>query len=229
MTLDCEQGTAFWHELRRGLVTASRCADVISTVRKKGEEAAARRNYRSELIVEILTGLTTESYVTREMQWGRGAGTLRARRLRNGAGRHGRDLRLRHPSRDSALRSLTRRLGRRGWDDSDQVPEYLYAFSLDALGVHSGRARGTDAGGAGVHRAAVERLRELRFEASEALQLYIRRFERNQALVTKLEAKVVQFNADLDAMLAELPQSSSSEGQPIVGLLDHTPDDEVEL
>ena len=59
------------------------------------------------------------------------------------------------------------------------------------------------------------------------LQLYIRRFHRNQALISKLEAHVVDFIADLEAMLAQLPQAG--EAQPIIGLLDEMPSDEMEF
>jgi hypothetical protein len=72
--VNCEQGSPTWREARCGMITASRCADVIATLKKRGkkdpEEAAARRNYRAELIAEILSGVPAEKYVTREMQWG---------------------------------------------------------------------------------------------------------------------------------------------------------------
>jgi hypothetical protein len=57
-----------WAAARCGLVTASRCADVIAMT-KKGE-AAVRRNYRTELIVEILTGRPYPQFVSQEMHWG---------------------------------------------------------------------------------------------------------------------------------------------------------------
>ena len=51
---EMEQGSEAWAQARCGLVTASRC-DAVIAVSKNGE-AAVRRNYRSELISEILTG-----------------------------------------------------------------------------------------------------------------------------------------------------------------------------
>jgi len=68
MTYTCEQRSAEWLALRAGKVTASRIADVLATI-KKGE-AAARKNYRTEIIVETLTGIPVEQYVTKEMEWG---------------------------------------------------------------------------------------------------------------------------------------------------------------
>jgi hypothetical protein len=67
--IDIEQGTAEWLALRVGKVTSSRICDVLATIQKKGE-AAARKNYRAEIVCEILTGVAVQEYVTREMQWG---------------------------------------------------------------------------------------------------------------------------------------------------------------
>ena len=69
MLVECEQGTAEWIKLRIGKVTGSRMADVLSEL-KKGGEAAARRNYRTEIICEVLTGSAVEHYVSPEMIWG---------------------------------------------------------------------------------------------------------------------------------------------------------------
>lgn len=64
-----QQGTAEWHQARLGKVTASRITDVMATL-KSGGEAASRKNYRAQLVVERLTGQPTESYTNVAMQWG---------------------------------------------------------------------------------------------------------------------------------------------------------------
>lgn len=66
--LDVEQGTDKWAQVRCGRITASRAADVIA-VTKKGE-AAARRDYRTEILVERLTNIPVAQYVSKEMLWG---------------------------------------------------------------------------------------------------------------------------------------------------------------
>lgn len=69
--LDHDQNTPEWLQARAGNVTASRVADVIAT-RKRGDgELAARKNYRIELIAEILKGRTADHFVTEEMQFGK--------------------------------------------------------------------------------------------------------------------------------------------------------------
>ena len=74
--VDCIHGSPEWFEARRGLVTASRCDDVIAVLKRKKKddgdkcETAQRKNYRMELAIEILTGRTWPQYVSKEMLWG---------------------------------------------------------------------------------------------------------------------------------------------------------------
>lgn len=63
-----EQGTAEWHLLRLGKVTASRIADVLS--KGKSGESASRTKYRTELVTQRLTGLPSESFTNAAMEWG---------------------------------------------------------------------------------------------------------------------------------------------------------------
>lgn len=67
--LECVQGSPEWLAARVGRVTGSRVCDVLAML-KKGGESAARRNYRYEIATEILTGLSVEHYITKEMEWG---------------------------------------------------------------------------------------------------------------------------------------------------------------
>ncbi len=57
---DIIQGTAEWHNLRLGKVTASRVADL--TAKTKTGWGASRHNYTAELLAERLTGVPAESY-----------------------------------------------------------------------------------------------------------------------------------------------------------------------
>lgn len=65
---DVIQGSAEWHALRCGKVTASRVADVIA--RTKSGWGASRANYMAELISERLTGQPAERFTNAAMQWG---------------------------------------------------------------------------------------------------------------------------------------------------------------
>lgn len=63
-----DQRTEEWSQARLGKVTASRLADVLATI--KTGEAAARANYRIELVAERLTGLRSPCFTSTAMQWG---------------------------------------------------------------------------------------------------------------------------------------------------------------
>ena len=63
-----EQGSEAWLQLRLGKITASRITDVIAQV--KSGEAAGRENYRIELVCERLTGKPTEGFTNAHMERG---------------------------------------------------------------------------------------------------------------------------------------------------------------
>lgn len=62
------QGTEAWFADRLGKLTASRMADVLARI--KSGEAASRANYRAELVAERLSGKRQESFTSKQMQWG---------------------------------------------------------------------------------------------------------------------------------------------------------------
>lgn len=63
------QGTPEWKQARAGRATGSRAADILATI--KSGEAAARRDYRIQLVTERLSGTPAEDgFVSKDMQWG---------------------------------------------------------------------------------------------------------------------------------------------------------------
>lgn len=67
--LEAEQRSAEWYSARAGRLTGSAAHALFKTVQKG--EAAARRDYRLQLVVERLTGKPQEDdYVNKEMQRG---------------------------------------------------------------------------------------------------------------------------------------------------------------
>lgn len=63
-----EQGSQAWLAIRLGKVTASRVADVVA--RTKSGWGASRANYMAELIAERLTNQAAPSFVSSAMNWG---------------------------------------------------------------------------------------------------------------------------------------------------------------
>jgi len=67
--LTTEQRTDGWFKARLGYFTASRAADMMATI--KSGEAAARRDLRTQLVLERITGVSQENgYVNADMQRG---------------------------------------------------------------------------------------------------------------------------------------------------------------
>lgn len=66
---ELRQGTDDWRLARCGRATASRFSDILATL-KSGGESASRRNYRADLVVERLTGVPADGFVSAEMRFG---------------------------------------------------------------------------------------------------------------------------------------------------------------
>lgn len=66
--MSAPQGTPEWLAERAGHVTASRIADVMAKV--KSGEAAARANYRAELVAQRLTGMIDQGFSSSAMERG---------------------------------------------------------------------------------------------------------------------------------------------------------------
>lgn len=63
------QGTDEWKSDRAGKATGSRASDILAKI--KTGEAAARRDYRVQLVTERLTGMPVENgFVSKDMEWG---------------------------------------------------------------------------------------------------------------------------------------------------------------
>lgn len=220
--IDCEQGSQMWAELRCGLVTASRCSDVIALT-KKGEETADRRSYRSELIVEILTGQPYPQYVSKEMQWGRDQEQY---------------ARAAYEMHSDVLVETC------GFVLHPAIPRF--GASPDGLVADDGliqiKCPNTTTHLAWMLAGTVptEHMPQMLAEMActgrswcdfvsfdprlpEHLQLFGRRFVRDQRMISSLEAEVAHFNAELDQVLSALPQKP----QGIVIAMERTDPDEL--
>lgn len=67
-SLDIEQGSDAWRQIRLGRVTASRVADVVA--KTKTGWGASRANYAAQLIAERLTGVVASTFTNAAMTWG---------------------------------------------------------------------------------------------------------------------------------------------------------------
>ena len=220
---EMEQGSEEWAQARCGLVTASRCPDVTA-VSKKGE-AAARRNYRSELISEILTNVPYPQYISQEMKWGieqepsaRVAYELKNDVLVETCGF------ILHPGVDRFGASPDGLVGEDGliqikcpntsthlaWMLSGSIPVEHMPQMLAEMSC--------------TQRAWCDFV-SYDPRLPEHLQLYVRRFSRDPKLIAVLEREVEHFNQELDELLAALPQKP----QGVVLSMDQVAEDEVQF
>lgn len=223
IVLDMEQGSQEWFQVRCGIVTASRCADVCA-MKKDGDERAERRDYRAEIISEILTGRPYPQFVTREMQWGIDQEP---------------NARLEYELRQGILVDTVGfvqhgEIDRFGCSPDGFVgDDGMVQFKCPTTATHLGWILG------GV--VPLEHMPQLLGELScnperqwidfasfdprmpEHLQLFVRRYYRDNKLIHALERNVRHFNAEVDQVLAALPQG----GQAVVISIDQVNQDEM--
>jgi hypothetical protein len=219
-----EQGSELWLQARCGLVTASRCSDVIAMT-KKGE-GAERRNYRYELICERLTGIPYPRYVSQEMQWG-----IDQEPFARAAYEMDRDVLVEtagfivHPRIAKFGASPDGLVGNDGmiqikcpttrthleWMLGGVIPTEHMPQMLGELSCNPER----------------EWIDFVSFDPRlpSHLQLFVRRFARNNGLISTLESEVVHFNYEIEETLASLPQAQ----QAVVLAMDRVAEDEVQF
>jgi hypothetical protein len=224
--LDCEQGSELWQQARCGLVTASRCGDVIDCYKsgaKKGQETAARASYRSELICEILTGFPYPQYVSQEMQWG-----IDQEPFARAAYEMERDVLVEtcgfvlHPDVARFGASPDGLVGEHGMIQIKCPKTSTHLGWMLAGGVPREHCPQMLAEMACTGRAWCDFVSfDPRLPAH--LQLFVRRFERHEPFILGLETEVVHFNREIENVLAALPQKP----QGIVLAMEHNDPDEL--
>jgi hypothetical protein len=220
--LNIEQGSDEWVQARVGLVTASRCGDVIDMT-KKGDESAHRRDYRSELICEILTGQPYPRLITREMQWG-----IDQEPFARAAYEMQRDVLV--ETRGFVVHPDIARFG--ASPDGLVGDDGLIQIKCPNTSTH---LRWMLAGTIPVEHMP-QMLAELACTGREwcdfvsydprlpaHLQLFVRRYQRDDAMIAALETEVVNFNAQIEQVLSALPQAP----QGVVLSMDQVAADEV--
>lgn len=192
----CAQGSPEWHLARCGVASASRFAAVMATI--KTGEAAERRNYRTDLIVERLTGRPLDAFTTAAMKQGierepcarqayesqtgnlvEEVGFCRLEALDAGASPDGLidddgGLEIKCPERSAHLRYLQQDM---------EPPEYTWQIQ----------------GGMWVTGRAWWDFVSFNPDFPEGLQLIVRRIKRNEEAIKKLAAEVEKFLCEVDA------------------------------
>jgi len=222
--LDCEQGSQMWAELRCGIVTASRTRDAFNTT-SKGVYTAERAKYQAEIVCEILTGQPYPHHVTKEMEWGRDQESF----ARAGYEME-RDVLV--ETCGFVLHPVIPRFGASpdglvGSDGLIQIKCPTTATHLSWLRAGTVPLEHTFQMTAEMACTARDWCDFVSFDPRmpEHLQLFVRRYDRNEKAIQSLEAEVEHFNREIDEIIAALP----GKPQGVVLSMDQPNDDEVQF
>ena len=202
-TADFPQSSPEWLGARAGKVTASRISDVLAKI--KSGEAAARRDYKAQIVAEILTGTPQESgYINAEMQWGldqepfaRGAYEVKIHVLVDQVGF------VIHPTIDRAGASPDGIVGTSGMVEIKCPKSATHISYLLGGGVPSTYQPQMLWQMACAERAWNDFV-SYDPRLPEHLQLFVCRLNRDDGRIREMEAEVALFLAEVDAMVAKL-------------------------
>lgn len=198
-----EQGTPEWHEQRRGKVTASRIEEVVAKT-KSGGYGASRANYMAELLAERLSGVVAESFTSKPMQWG-----IDHEPEARAAYEFYRDMAVTsagfvpHPSIRASGASPD------GYVGSEGLVEIKCPNTATHIDTLLGKPTGAGYISQMQWQMACTGRQWVDFASYDprlppALRLHVQRMNRNDALITELEAEVAKFLDELDAREAKL-------------------------
>lgn len=195
------QGSPEWLADRCGVASASRFAAIMATI--KSGESAERRNYRSDLLVERLTGKPLESFTTNAMKQGierepfarqayesrtgnlvEQVGFCRHDVIQAGASPDGLidddgGIEIKCPERSAHLRYLQQDM---------EPPEYAWQIQ----------------GGMWITGRQWWEFVSWNPDFPEHLQLIVRRIKRNEEAIAKLATEVKKFLAEVDAEMERI-------------------------
>lgn len=198
-----EQRSPEWFEARRGKVTSSRIADVMAKGRGS-QPSATRANYMAQLVAERLTGNVEESYTNTAMQWG--ADTEPQARLAYELGRNVSIAEVGfvdHPTIPMSGAS----------PDGLILDHGLVEIKCPNTATHIATLRGASIDGKYIKQMQWQMACTARawcdFISYDprlplALEMFVCRIERDDDMIREIEAEVLSFHADLDAMLEDL-------------------------
>lgn len=200
-----------WLKMRVGCVSASQVHKVMATVKDPKKQAAPRLNYRKRLVMEMLTGLTAETYVSPYMQSG-----LEVEPLARAAYEMERDVEVLHGGlfiHDSIPRFVASPDGRIGPDGLLEI-KYLTGVTTEAN--HLDLLMGAEipdeyqkqmlAQMACSGRKWVDFVSYQPAPMPKKLRMHIRRFPRDEKRIAEMEQAVEKFLAEVDEMLERLKQ-----------------------
>jgi putative phage-type endonuclease len=200
--IDCEQNTPEWHAARCGRVTASRIADIMR--KTKTGVSKMRQTYAGELVAERLSGIQQETFVSKPMQWGKD--TEDTAREVYGFLHNVVPARIGfvvHPGFEMAGASPDSLVGDDGQIEIKCPNSSTHIETLEGAEIDPDYMKQMQWGMACTGRAWCDFVSfDPRFPP--AMQMAVRRVERDRDLILELETEVAKFLAEVDAMVQRL-------------------------
>lgn len=208
--INVEQGSAAWKASRVGRVTASRIKDILAQG-KSGKESASRADYRMQLACEVLTREPQDdTFFSKEMAWGieqepfaRGAYNASEGVIVDLVGM------VIHPKDDRCAASPDGIVNWDGGESFDGLVEIKCPKTKTHVGYIQAGGVPTDYQPQMLWQMACTGARWCDFVSydprlPENLQLYICRFERDDARIAEIEREVARFLDEVDCLVSTL-------------------------
>ena len=214
------QGSPEWLGERHGRITGSKMADVVAFLKGGKGETEARYNYKIALIAERLTGRSTDTYVSPEMQWGtdneplaRGAYEVETGRSVEQVGFYV------HPDMDYAGGSPDGIVGKDGMIEI-KCPKTATHIGWMLDGIVPAEHEPQMAWYLACTGRAWCDFVSFDPRLPEHLQLFIKRMPRNDERIIELESAAKQFESEIEFLMAQLPQRPKPQQSTEGGLTD---------
>ena len=197
------QGSGAWLYERAGCITASRFKDVLDFT-KAGKPGAKRTAYLWEVVIERLTGQPSDHYASAAMQWGTDQEPHSRMAFEAMSGQIVEEVGfIKHPTLPMVGGSPDGLIG----DDGGFESKSPFNSAVHLATVLDGMPED--------HMAQVQGLMWITGlkwwyfvsydpRMPEPLRMYVQRIERDAEYIAKLEAAVIAFSAEVDALVKRL-------------------------
>lgn len=205
--VEVEQGSAEWLQMRVGCVTGSRAADVMAKLKRKDGEAQCRQDYKAEIVCEILTGRAVDHYVSPAMEWGKENEIF---------ARNAYEVEVAAIEQVGfALHSRIKRFGASpdGLVGSDGLVEFKCPNTTTHIEYIIGGVVPVEYHWQILAEMACSERQYCDFVSFDPrlpkkLQLFVRRFERDNARIAEMEQEVEKFLSEVDEQIVRLNSST---------------------
>ena len=198
------QGSPEWFQLRCGCATASRLDDVIGKYKGKETYKQGRADYMGEIVAEILTNKTAEHYVSPAMQWG-----VDIEPLAKEAYQIERDVEIGMAGIEFHDKINRFAASPDGYLGSDGLIEIKCPNTITHIGYIIAGVVPEDYKPQMLGQMSCSGRKWCDFVSFDPrlprkYQLFIKRFERDDEEISRIEAEVLKFNAEVQDMIAAL-------------------------